>query len=106
MDPDRVEHFLKLSLQALQLDYVDLYLIHWPIAFEYISDTELIPRKDGTLLLNKESNLELVWKAMEVQVRNGLVKSIGVSNFTVPQIERILKIAEIPPVNNQVIYFN
>ena len=102
MHPDRVEHFLNLSLEALQLDYIDLYLIHWPIALEYINDEDLVPRKNGKLLLDKTSSLELIWKGMEAQVHSGKVKSIGISNFTVEQIERIVKVATILPVNNQV----
>jgi len=71
------------SLNLLGLDYIDLYLIHWPA-----------PKRG---LLYVES-----WKAMERLKNQGLVRSIGVCNFHPHHIEEILKIAEHPPVLNQI----
>jgi 2,5-diketo-D-gluconate reductase A len=71
------------SLNLLQLDYLDLYLIHWPA-----------PKRG---LLYVES-----WQAMERLKNEGLVKSIGVSNFHTHHLEQILKVAEHVPVLNQV----
>ena len=73
---------LKSSLDKLKLDYVDLYLIH---AFKF----------DGI-------SIEDAWKAMESAQSQGLAKAIGVSNFRVEDIERILKIAKVKPMVNQV----
>jgi len=102
MTPERVEYFLKKSLADLKLDYVDLYLVHSPMGYQYISDTELTPMKDGQLLLDNETDLEAIWKALEAQVDAGLTKSIGVSNYNIAQLERIVKMARIPPANIQV----
>ncbi|MET3848360.1 MULTISPECIES: aldo/keto reductase [unclassified Paenibacillus] len=68
------------SLKKLGLDYLDLYLIHWPVAGKY-----------------KEA-----WRAMEQLYKDGRVKSIGVSNFQVHHLEDLMKDAEIVPVINQV----
>ena len=71
------------SLSLLKLDYLDFYLIHWPA-----------PKRG---LLYVES-----WQAMERLKNEGLVKSIGVSNFHTHHLEQILKVAEHTPVMNQV----
>ncbi|XP_072390212.1 1,5-anhydro-D-fructose reductase-like [Diabrotica undecimpunctata] len=89
---DRVERYLTESLKKLGLDYVDLYLIHFPIG---IAETE------GSIVFEKEDHLG-VWKSMEKQVEAGRTKTIGLSNFTVSQIDNILKNCKIKPANNQV----
>ncbi|WP_413305414.1 aldo/keto reductase [Bacillus sp. 1P10SD] len=70
------------SLQKLGLEYLDLYLIHWPVAGKY-----------------KEA-----WRALETLYKEGRVKAIGVSNFHVHHLEDIMKDAEIKPMVNQVEY--
>lgn len=102
MTPDGVEYFIQKSLKALQLDYLDLYLIHLPIGLKYVSDTDLWPKQDNKILINPTSSIEAVWKAMEEQVDKGRVRSIGISNFNRAQIERIIKVARIQPANQQV----
>lgn len=102
MTPERVEYFIQKSLQALQLDYLDLYLIHLPIGLKFVSDTDLWPRQDNRILINPTSSIEAVWKAMEGQVDKGRVRSIGISNFNRAQIERVMKVARIQPANQQI----
>ncbi|TCN27074.1 aldo/keto reductase [Mesobacillus foraminis] len=70
------------SLKKLDLDYLDLYLIHWPVKGKY-----------------KEA-----WKALEAIYKEGRVKAIGVSNFQVHHLEDLLKAADVKPVINQVEY--
>lgn len=70
------------SLKKLGLDYLDLYLIHWPVEGKY-----------------KEA-----WRALETLYKEGKVKAIGVSNFQVHHLEDLLKDAEIKPMINQVEY--
>jgi len=102
MYPNKVEYFIEKSLKALQLDYLDLYLIHNPIGIQYVNDQELWPRKDNVILINPTSSIEAIWKEMENQVDNGRTRSIGISNFNRNQIERIMKIARIQPANQQI----
>lgn len=90
----------KKSLENLGLSYVDLYLVHWPFAFKEGDD--LMPRnEDGALQLSDIDYLE-TWKGMEECARLGLARSIGISNFNQEQITRLLGVAKILPVNNQV----
>ncbi|MBL3648124.1 glyoxal/methylglyoxal reductase [Bacillus sp. RHFS10] len=70
------------SLERLQLDYLDLYLIHWPGKDKY-KDT---------------------WRALEKLYKDGKIRAIGVSNFQVHHLEELLKDAEIKPMINQVEY--
>jgi aldehyde reductase len=102
-EASRVNRFLKASLKRLQLDYVDLYLVHWPQGVKYVDDETLSPMDDnGRMLIDPTTDIEAVWKAMEEQVDAGLTKSIGISNYTPKQIERIMKVARIPPANHQI----
>ena len=71
------------SLKALKLDYLDLYLIHWPAP------------KRGLLYVDS-------WKAMEKLKNEGVIRSIGVCNFHTHHIDEILKVAEHVPVLNQI----
>lgn len=70
------------SLEKLGLDYLDLYLIHWPVAGKY-----------------KET-----WKALEKLYKDGRVRAIGVSNFHVHHLKDLMADAEIKPMVNQVEY--
>ncbi|XP_061167168.1 aldo-keto reductase family 1 member B10-like [Saccostrea echinata] len=111
MDPNLVKRSIEISLKKLQLSYVDLYLIHGPIPLEYDgNDNNIFPlTEDGGWKIAEKSDLLGTWKAMEKLVDFGLTKSVGVSNFSISQIERICKMAEHKPVTNQVechIYFS
>jgi diketogulonate reductase-like aldo/keto reductase len=88
-----VESAFKRSLQKLKLDYIDLYLIHWPIPKLIVADLE-------TPFLN--TPIHKVWPILEKQVEAGLIKSIGISNFAVPMLLDLLAYAKIKPVMNQV----
>ncbi|XP_051172020.1 aldo-keto reductase family 1 member B1-like [Leptopilina boulardi] len=90
----------KKSLENLGLNYVDLYLVHWPIAQK--EGEELNPKDaDGNVILSDVDYLE-TWKGMEECSRLGLARSIGVSNFNSEQITRLMENSTIKPVNNQV----
>lgn len=76
------------SLSKLGLEYVDLFLIHWPNPITYRDQWE-------------EKNAE-TWKAMEEAYEEGLVKAIGVSNFRQKHLDALLKTAKITPMVNQI----
>ncbi|CAH0713938.1 unnamed protein product, partial [Brenthis ino] len=80
---------LKQSLEDMKLDYVDLYLVHWPVSVNSNGEDMKIDYIE-------------TWRGMEETVKLGLAKSIGVSNFNEEQLERLLKYAKIKPVVNQI----
>ncbi|KAE8730240.1 putative NAD(P)H-dependent oxidoreductase 2 [Hibiscus syriacus] len=94
---DLVLPALHRSLQNLKLEYLDLYLIHWPLTLKR-GRYEFGVRKEYILPMDFGS----VWAAMEDCQRLGLTKSIGVSNFTCKKLADLLVFAKIPPAVNQV----
>lgn len=99
--PEKVEGYLKASLNNLQVDYVDLYLIHCP---DGIKDISAITQEQRTVGFEMDRRIDhvLLWKEMEKQVKMGRTKAIGLSNFSKSQIEIILGSAEIKPANLQI----
>ncbi|KAL5705607.1 3''-deamino-3''-oxonicotianamine reductase [Ranunculus cassubicifolius] len=95
--PDLVLPAIHNSLKALRLDYVDLYLIHFPVRFKQM-EMALDVKKEDLLPLDMKGT----WQAMEECCRLGLAKSIGVSNFSCKKVSNILGFATIPPAANQV----
>jgi D-galacturonate reductase len=83
---------------ALKLEYLDLYLVHWPLKFT--SEGMRLP-KIGEL---QPLDIPKTWKAMEKCVELGLAKAIGVSNFSSKKILDLLQTARIRPTVNQVCY--
>lgn len=102
--PDYVEEACRQTLKDLQLDYLDLYLMHYPTAFEARPATgDKFPRVDGKIQFDNECSIIDTWKAMEKLVEKGLVKRIGVSNFTINQLERLKHSdAKLTPYTNQI----
>ncbi|XP_017484484.1 PREDICTED: aldose reductase-like isoform X2 [Rhagoletis zephyria] len=98
--PALVRGALETTLKNLRLDYLDLYLIHWPMGYK--EGGPLFPNDDLGKIAYSDVDYVDTWKEMEKLVEAGLVKSIGVSNFNKRQIERVLEVAAIPPVTNQI----
>lgn len=98
--PDLVRGALLKTLSNLRLQYLDLYLIHWPMAYKEGDD--LFPTEDdGTTAYSAVDYVD-TWLEMEKLVRDGLVKSIGLSNFNKRQIDRVLEVASILPAVLQI----
>lgn len=97
--PDDVKPGLKQTLSDLQLDYLDLYLMHWPVA---IKKGEGFPLNKDKLISLDELPVETTWQAMEPLVDEGLARHIGVSNFSLTKLKALLKAAHQPPEMNQV----
>ncbi|KAM7532433.1 hypothetical protein Aperf_G00000133119 [Anoplocephala perfoliata] len=100
-DPKDVRNACKDSLRKLGLDYLDLYLIHWPVSFHFKKGVP-IDFNDPNCLVYEYHKLEDTWRAMEELVAFGHAKSIGVSNFNKHQIRHIVKHGTIVPAVNQV----
>jgi diketogulonate reductase-like aldo/keto reductase len=81
---------IDVSLAKLGMDYVDLYLIHWPTASGNREKFESINKREET------------WKAMEEIYKSGKAKAIGVSNYMINHLEEMKKYAKILPAVNQV----
>lgn len=85
---DNTKAAIENSLKALGLDYIDLYLIHWPNPIMYRDDWK-----------NKDQES---WKAMEEAYKEGKLRALGLSNFWPHHIDAILEVATIKPVVNQI----
>ncbi|XP_072510314.1 prostaglandin-E(2) 9-reductase-like isoform X3 [Notamacropus eugenii] len=100
--PELVRPALEETLKNLQLDYLDLYIIHFPVSFK--PGKENLPMDENNKFSCDSVDLRDTWEAMEKCKDAGLVKSIGVSNFNRRQLEMILNKAGLKykPVCNQV----
>ncbi|KAM5143944.1 aldo-keto reductase family 1 member C1-like isoform 6-T6 [Callospermophilus lateralis] len=100
--PDLVQPSLEQSLKKLQLDYVDLFLIHFPLPLQ--SGMSLLPKDEQGKAISEAVDLCDTWEAMEKCKDAGLTKSIGVSNFNCQHLEMILNKPGLKykPVCNQV----
>nr|CAB3487184.1 unnamed protein product [Digitaria exilis] len=95
--PDLVVPALRETLQNLQMEYVDLYLIHWPVCIK-AGPPSFPAKKEDAMPFDFEG----VWRGMEECQRLGLAKAIGVSNFTTRHLDKVMAAATIPPAVNQV----
>ncbi|KAJ5171416.1 Aldo/keto reductase subgroup [Penicillium coprophilum] len=99
----RVEEGLEQSLKDLGLDYVDLYLMHWPLAMNPKGNHNIFPKlADGSRDITHSHSHVTTWKSMEKLVGTGKVKAIGVSNYSVKYLEELLPQATIVPAANQI----
>lgn len=87
------------TLKDLGLDYLDLYLIHWPVAFK--SGVEFPENPDAYLPLS-EVPIEETWKAMQELQKEGLVRHIGTSNFSKKKLQQLIEVGGQKPEMNQV----
>ncbi|KAG5220714.1 NADP-dependent oxidoreductase domain-containing protein [Salix suchowensis] len=106
----RVEECLDQTLANLGTDYLDLYLVHWPVPLNPKGNHPIFPLlPDGKRDVDHSWDLKDTWKQMEAMVQKGeiagKVKSIGVSNFSQKKLDEILPTAEIIPVVNQLVEY-
>ena len=97
--PNDVLPAIKNTLNDLQLDYLDLYLVHWPIA---LKKGVGMPTEPSDFLTKDEAPLSATWAEMEKLQKNGLTRQIGVSNFNSAKIEALKKTASLMPTVNQI----
>ncbi|KAL9418235.1 hypothetical protein AB3S75_041109 [Citrus x aurantiifolia] len=102
-DHGHVLEACKDSLKKLQLDYLDLYLVHFPVATKHtgVGTTDSALDADGVLEIDTTISLETTWHAMEDLVSMGLVRSIGISNYDIFLTRDCLAYSKVKPVVNQ-----
>ena len=94
--PERVKPAFEASLKKLQLDFVDLYLIHTPFAFQ--PGDEQDPRDaNGNVIYDQGVTLLDTWRALEDLVNEGKCKAIGLSDVSLEQVQEIFEAARIKP---------
>ena len=94
-----VQPAIEQSLKDLQLDYLDLYLVHWPVA---LKKGLYRPETGQDLISLEDIPLSETWRGMEELVGKGLCRHIGVSNYSVTKLQALLLEASVKPVMNQV----
>ncbi|MEM1195649.1 MAG: aldo/keto reductase [Pseudomonadota bacterium] len=107
--PEHVEEACRKTLSDLQLEYLDLYLIHFPIALRYVPIEERYPPEwvadpeaEEPRMVRAAVPLHETWAAMEKLVEKGLVKRIGVCNYNTALIHDLMAYAKIRPSHLQV----
>ncbi|KAF4275316.1 hypothetical protein CNMCM8812_002212 [Aspergillus fumigatus] len=94
---------LQKTLDALGTDYLDLYLIHWPVRLVPNETSELLPvNPDGTRSVDRSRDQSETWRQMEEIYKAGKVKAIGVANWSIPYLEELKKKWTVVPAVNQV----
>ena len=97
---DDVKKSCLQTLRDLQLEYLDLYLVHWPFPNFHTPNCDVYSRSPNSKPYIHEHFIK-TWRAMEKLVDSGLVKHIGTSNMTIPKLDLLLKNVRIKPVVNE-----
>jgi glycerol 2-dehydrogenase (NADP+) len=94
---------LQATLDALGTDYLDLYLVHWPVRLvpQATGDPLLPVLADGTRPVDRSWDQAETWRQMEAIYASGKVKAIGVCNFSIPYLEELKKTWTVVPAVNQ-----
>ncbi len=97
---EQVAESCRRSLKDLQIDYLDLYLIHWPFPNFHPPHCDVTSRSPNAKPYIHDNYMK-TWRQMERLVDEGLVKNIGTSNMTIPKLKLLLKDAKIKPACNE-----
>jgi diketogulonate reductase-like aldo/keto reductase len=97
---DQVRQSCEQSLKDLQLDYLDLYLVHWPFPNFHPPGCDVSARSEDARPYIHADYMR-TWRAMESLVEQGLVRHIGTSNMTIPKLELLLRDCRIKPACNE-----
>ncbi|KAK4512159.1 uncharacterized protein ATC70_013402 [Mucor velutinosus] len=97
--PELVQAAFERSLKNLQLEYLDLYLMHWPVSFQP-ADVKQPRGEDGVILLD-DTHFTTTYAEME-KLLGSRLRAIGVSNFDIPHLEKLATTAKVSPAVNQV----
>jgi len=100
----KAEECIDDTLSKLGTDYLDLYLIHWPVALNPNGNDPKFPtRPDGSRdTIDDWDACTQTWEQMEALLKSGKTKAIGVSNWSIPKLEKLLKHAKVAPAANQI----
>lgn len=103
-EPEDVKWSMESSLKNFGLDYFDLFLVHWPIAAEKDGNEQPKIGEDGKYIVKTDltENPEPTWRAMEDLLAAGKTRAIGVSNWTIAGLEKMLAFAKVKPAVNQI----
>ncbi len=82
-----IQPSIEITLKSLKLEYLDLYLIHWPVALKYAVN---YPQNGSEMVDLKDIPLTETWQGMIALKENGLAKHIGVSNFSIKKINQLI----------------
>lgn len=100
------ENSVEISLKNLKLDKVDLLLQHWPVCFQKVEDSNgrvgLPKDAAGNILYDKNGDYLVTYKKLLKLKDEGKAKAVGVSNFTIEMLERVIKETNVVPACNQV----
>lgn len=97
---EEAEGALDKSLKDLGLEYVDLYLIHWPVQFA--SGDRWFPLDSQGVFKASHTDVKRIWGFMERLLASGKTKAIGVSNFNVDRLKEVLAVCKVKPAVNQI----
>jgi alcohol dehydrogenase (NADP+) len=97
--PEHMRSAIDQTLAHLQLDYLDLYLIHWPVCLPH---GQLLPETGADLIALEEQPIADTWQGMEALIDAGVCRHIGVSNFSMKKLEALCTVATIAPELNQI----
>ncbi|CAK7218825.1 H/ACA snoRNP pseudouridylase subunit [Sporothrix bragantina] len=99
----RVEEGLDKSLKSLGLDYVDLFLVHWPLLMNPNGNDDRFPKlPNGERDIIRDYQHPETWRQMEAVLATGKTKAIGVSNYSKKYLEELLPVAKVVPAVNQI----